>query len=53
MGATAGRVARERVPDELLELFRGHLGHLHVSAKKVDPSPHLMDELLARASLPR
>lgn len=47
-----GKAVRGLVPKETLETYRGHLGHLHVSRRKVDPSPHLMDDLMARASLP-
>lgn len=43
-----GKVSRLRLPDSELSNFHGLLGHLHVSDRKIDPSPHLMDELASR-----
>ena len=47
-----GRVTRRLRSKKELTDHRGLLGHLHVSRRKVDPSPHLLDELQMSASLP-
>lgn len=46
------RVRRTVLSDQELKAHKGLLGHLHVSERKVDPSPHLLDDLAAMASLP-
>ncbi len=48
----AGRVARRLLSKSELSAHRGLLGHMHVSRRKIDPSPHIMDELQMSASLP-
>lgn len=40
-----GHVRLERLCDDELAAYRGVLGHLHVSGRKVDPSPHLLRDL--------
>ena len=47
-----GRVTRRLLSKKELTDHRGLLGHLHVSRRKIDPSPHLLDELQMSASLP-
>lgn len=42
---STGRVSRVTHDRAFLSQWTGLLGHLHVSDRKVDPSPHLMDEL--------
>lgn len=43
---TDGKVSRNTLPYHDYKGWRGLLGHFHVSSKKVDPSPHLLDELV-------
>lgn len=40
------RVIRSALPPKMLAGFRGHLGHYHLTAKKIDPVPHLLDEMM-------
>jgi N-acetyl-anhydromuramyl-L-alanine amidase AmpD len=49
----SGAVTRGIMGESEIKTYRGILGHYHVSRGKVDPSPHLLDELHAKASLPR
>ena len=46
------KVARSKMQESEIAKWRGLLGHLHVSSKKIDPSPHLLDDLAVRACLP-
>jgi len=50
--AVGEEVSTDVVSDNILSTYHGLLGHLHVSGRKIDPSPHIMAELQARASLP-
>ena len=48
-----GRVIREVLEREALQFYRGHVGHFQLPRKagiKVDPSPHLLDEMAMMAS---
>lgn len=40
------RVTRAVLSPTQLARFSGHLGHYHLTAKKVDPVPHLLDEMM-------
>jgi len=42
-----GSVKRVLLTGSELSTWRGMLGHMHVSQKKVDPSPHIYEELLS------
>ena len=46
-----GSVIRGVLPAETLAEWTGLVGHFHITDRKVDPSPHLLDDLSARASL--
>jgi hypothetical protein len=43
-------VRRHRMQRSFLATYRGHLGHMHVSERKIDPVPHIMDDLALRMS---
>jgi N-acetyl-anhydromuramyl-L-alanine amidase AmpD len=36
---SAGKVILHKLPDDVLEHYRGVLGHFHIQAEKVDPGP--------------
>lgn len=40
------RVSRETLTKAELTAHKGLLGHLHISARKIDPSPHLLDDMV-------
>lgn len=41
-----GTVRRTEMAPSELATYCGLLGHLHVSGRKIDPSPHIMDDML-------
>lgn len=47
-----GMLTRQVMTDAELVEYRGHVGHCHLSPRKLDPSPHLMEDLQSRACLP-
>lgn len=45
-----GVVDRSRLSRAFLATYSGHVGHMHLSGRKIDPSPHLMEDLMERAA---
>lgn len=46
--ASGVRAVRSVLPKDQLEKFKGILGHYMLTEKKIDPSPHLLDELIGK-----
>jgi hypothetical protein len=40
------RATRHVLSPTMIASFRGHLGHYHLTNKKIDPVPHLLDEMM-------
>lgn len=45
------RTETDRIPDAKLTSYRGHLGHMHCHATKLDPGPQFFSYLLGRGFL--